>query len=448
MSALTQPIGIFPFPAGLMLLPEGTPSEVRDTLAAGRMPQAWPQELAAHAAAHRGDPDAALACLDGQDPVSAYNRWILDPDREDLELVRTGLPSAWQPLVDIVAYMSGASDEVPTVPADAAAEVQALGASARAAAALQAGDADGALTALEDGITWATPVLPALAALFQANAGTIAHENAGADDVARTHLQAAATVLTHTDLPISLAEVHHQLGSLAHAQAAAHGEPLRQAMHHYHTALQLVTEESAPYLWATTQLNLAVAYLSSPMTGAGDQLRHGIATQSLRASLRILTAQEHPDLWGTATLNLANALVYTPSTHQGDNLVEAVELYEEVLARRSREHDPLGRARVLANQGNVLAHLGMFEPAKAKLVEARYLFEEQLDHDGVLTVRSVLDEIARATVGSDDASDAREMGQMARMPVPAASAGSGLGSALMGDAPPRPKVTILSGDDR
>ena len=78
----------------------------------------------------------------------------------------------------------------------------------------------------------------------------------------------------------------------------------------------------------------------------------------------------------------------------------------------------------------------MFEPAKAKLVEARYLFEEQLDHDGVLTVRSVLDEIARATVGSDDASDAREMAQMARMPVPAAS------------VPPRPKVTILSGDDR
>ena len=394
MSALIQPIGIFPFPAGLMLLPEDTPSTVRDALAAGRMPQAWPPALAAHTAAHLGDTDAALACLDGPDPVSAYNRWVLDPDREDQELVQAGLPSAWRPLVDIVAYMSGASDEVPVVPADAAAEVQALGASARAAAALQTGDADRAIAALEDGIEWATPVLPALAALLQANAGTIAHENAGADDVARGHLQAAVAALTDTDLPISLA-----------------------------------------------------AYLSSPMTGAGDQLRHGIATQSLRASLRILTAQEHPDLWGTATLNLANALVYTPSTHQGDNLVEAVELYEEVLARRSREHDP-GRARVLANQGNVLAHLGMFEPAKAKLVEARYLFEEQLDHDGVLTVRSVLDEIARATVGSDDASDAREMAQMARMPVPAASPGSGLGSALMGDVPPRPKVTILSGDDR
>ena len=94
-------------------------------------------------------------------------------------------------------------------------------------------------------------------------------------------------------------------------------------------------------------------------------------------------------------LNLANSLVYTPSSHQGDNLVEAVNLYEAVLAARDRDTDPMGRARVLANQGNVFAHLGDFDQAKAKLYEARFIFEELGDHDAVRTVRGVLDEIAR-----------------------------------------------------
>jgi len=50
---------------------------------------------------------------------------------------------------------------------------------------------------------------------------------------------------------------------------------------------------------------------------------------------------------------------------------------------------------VLANQGSVLAHLGVFDQAKAKLYEARYLFEEFADDESVRTVRGVLDEIAR-----------------------------------------------------
>jgi hypothetical protein len=75
--------------------------------------------------------------------------------------------------------------------------------------------------------------------------------------------------------------------------------------------------------------------------------------------------------------------------------VEAVEIYEAVLEARDRETDPSGRARVLANQGNVLAHLGVFDQAKAKLYEARFLFEELGDTDAVRSVRGVLDEISR-----------------------------------------------------
>jgi hypothetical protein len=131
------------------------------------------------------------------------------------------------------------------------------------------------------------------------------------------------------------------------------------------------------------------------MVEASGQLRLGVAAQSLRSALKVYTREDHPTEWASVQLNLANSLVYTPSKHQEENLVEAVELYEGVLQVRDRDTDPLGRARVLANQGNVLAHLGMFDEAKAKLYEARFLFEEHTDEESVRAVRGVLDEIAR-----------------------------------------------------
>jgi tetratricopeptide (TPR) repeat protein len=139
------------------------------------------------------------------------------------------------------------------------------------------------------------------------------------------------------------------------------------------------------------------------MIEASDQLRSGIAVQSLRSALEVFTREDYPAEWSSATINLANALIYTPSAHQGDNVVEAIEKYEEVLELRDRDVDPIGRARLLANQGNALAHLGIFDHAKSKLVEARFLFEEQLDHDSVMMVRSLLDEIAKTMVPERDA---------------------------------------------
>ena len=155
--------------------------------------------------------------------------------------------------------------------------------------------------------------------------------------------------------------------------------------------------EEAPLLWASAHANLATAYLTMPMTEASGQLRLGVAGQSLRSALKVYTPEDYPEQWASVQLNLANSLVYTPSSHQLDNLVEAVELYEAVLQARDRETDPLGRARVLANQGNVLAHLGDFDQAKAKLYEARFIFEEFGDHDSMRSVRGVLDEISRSS---------------------------------------------------
>lgn len=420
-----QPLGIFPFPAGLLLLPEedgsGEITRVRSQLMLGRVPEHWPESLRGHELVHSGDEESALTAFTGTDLPSRWNRWLLDPEAEDAEVMRAALPTSLRGLVDVARFSLDDKVSVPDVPVHAPAEMRALALATRATQQLALAEVDAAAELLQQAADAGDEVAPVLGGLFRANAAALVHEHRQDADAARVDLEAAAAALTGSDLTANLAEIHHQLGSIAHELAVAKGTPLHKAMHHYSSTLQLVTEHDHPFLWASAHLNLATAYLSTPMTDASDQLRHGVAAQALRSCLRVFTKDRFPTEWASATLNLANALVYTPSTHQGDNLVEAVELYEEVLDARPRESDPVGRARVLTNQGNVLAHLGVFDQAKAKLVEARYLFEESLDSASAMAVRSVLDEIARAGTedlpqdGSLSAENTRQMAQMSRM---------------------------------
>ncbi|EON22103.1 MULTISPECIES: hypothetical protein [Nocardioides] len=452
-------LGAFAFPQGLLLV-EGH-DDVRADLAAGILPLVWPEGLRAHALAHAGELLAASAACAGDDPVSAYNRWVLDPETADPATIRAGLPAELAPLVDVVAYSTGQGVLPAMPPPMAASEVTALVWAALATERLESGDGGTAIDLLDRAARAAAPAA-GLAGVLRGHHGTLLRE-AGQRDEARASLSEATALLAgSSDLRESRAELLHHLGSLSHEDAASgRGDAralLHEAMRCYYDALQLVTEESSPQLWAGLQLDLATAHLATPMTTASDQLRLGVATQALRACRRVFTPEAAPETWSTATLNLANALVYTPSTHQGDNLVEAVELYEEILVSGIRQSDPSAMARLLANQGNVLAHLGIPDQAKAKLVEARYLFETQLDHESVMAVRGVLDEIAKAGVEDPDESLTdlvRQADRLGRMPQPETFT-SGMGvrtqSAALGiDAvtPPKPRVTVLRpGQDR
>lgn len=387
-----QPLGAFPLPLGYLLIPAGPETEAaRLALLAGEVPD-WPASLRAHELALAGDREGALAALTGDDPVSRYNRFVMDQDGVD-DAAANELRSAlgeFGVLLDVVRYATGRTEDVPEI-GGATGELAAVVGSARASAALQAGDAAGALAELDRAAELAGQVCEPLRGVLLGAAASVSE---GDDAVDR--FERALRALDGADgLRVARAELHLGLAGLLHEQAAERPERLTRAVPHYHSALQLVLREEAPPLWAAAHANLASAYLTMPMTEASGQLRLGIAAQSLRSALKVYTREEYPEQWASVQLNLANSLVYTPSNHQGENLVEAVGLYEEVLAARDRDTDPVGRARVLANQGNVLAHLGDFDQAKAKLYDARFLFEELGDHDSVMTVRGVLDEIAR-----------------------------------------------------
>jgi len=389
-----QPVGVFPLPAGYLLIGEGDGhAEVRASLTAGLLPATFPPSLAYYERALADDLPGALDALTGDDPITLANRLVLAPDRELLAQLRSVARGDLLAHVEMVAFVVGLVLDAPD-PAATDGELAAMAHATHATLALERHDRDTALGELETAAQLARPVSAALAGQLLGQLANAQLDDGGTKRATVT-FQAAIDHLTGTDLRLALAELHVAAGAMHQEMSEAAPRLLKTATDHYLAALQLITKDTAPECFAIASANLGLAYMSMPMTEASDLLRVGIAVQSMREALTVFTATSHPDRWSSTQLNLANALVYMPSTHQAENIAEAVDLYEDVLQVRDRHRDPQGRARVLANQGNAYAHLGMFDLAKLRLHEARAIFEEFEEDDAVRTVRSVLDEVAK-----------------------------------------------------
>ena len=394
-----QPVGVFPLPAGYLLIGAGEGhDEVRRALVAGHLPGSFPESLQYYRLALDGDLDRALAAVEGQTPggsgqVALANRFVLEPSAARLAELRSVAGGDLLTHVETVAFTVGLAPQ-PPAPGRADGEIEALVAAAWAAAALERHDRGKAAAHLELAAELAQPVSVPLAGQLLGQLANV-QLDVGSTKRAEVTFQAAIDALSGTDLRVSLAELHVSAGAMYQERSEAAPRLMKAAIDHYLAALALVGADTAPETFAVANANLGLAYLTTPMHEASDHLRIGIAVQSLRDALRVLTPEQHPDRWASTQLNLANALVYMPSAHQAENIVEAVQLYADLLGARDRLRDPQGRARVLANQGNALAHLGHFDQAKARLHEARAIFEELAEDAAVRSVRSVLDEIAK-----------------------------------------------------
>jgi tetratricopeptide (TPR) repeat protein len=389
---------VFPLPAGYLLIGDGTGhDEIRQELLAGRRPRDLPPSLRYYELALDGDVEGAAAAIEGDDLISRTNRLVLAPSHHDLQSLLDDLDRAGEVTlrthVEVLGFIVGLRSEPPrSTGLDG--ELAALGHAATATLFLERHDRPAAIDELEAAAQAAHEVSRPMAGQLLGQLANAQLDEGGTQRAAVT-FQAAIDALDGTDLHLSRAELHVSTGAMYQEMSEAAPRLLQQAINHYHQALALVSAEVAPELVAVANANLGLAYLTMPMTEASDQLRVGVAVQSMRQALEYFTPDNHPDRWSSTQLNLANALVYLPSTHQADNIAEAIGLYEGVLQHRDRHRDPLGRARVLANQGNALAHLGVFGDAKGKLHEARAIFEELDELEAVHSVRSVLDEVAR-----------------------------------------------------
>lgn len=380
-----QPLGAFDLPAGLLIVAGDGSEPARRELLDGRRPVRWPESLTGHRLAHEGRIDEAIAWFEADDrPSSRYNLFVLDPERVGREEAVAALGDAWRPLVDHVAFTVGLTSVPPSASA-ADGELAALLATAQAAAAIDSGDEDEAIDLLAEAVHAARALHPAFAGIALSEFAGRAHDLAAAEE--------AIALLRGTDLTAQLAEALYQRAGLIHGLAIDGRRPLSEAITGYTAALALINERDHGPLFARVHMNLGIALLAAPVTSASDHLRAGVAVQSLRTAVRLLDRETDAEEWASATLNLANALVYAPSARQRDNVMEAVDLYETVIRTRTPKKDPQGRARVLANQGNALAHLGLHDDALARLDEAAFLFASTGDERSAGVVRDMRDQV-------------------------------------------------------
>lgn len=402
-----QPIGIYDLPAGYLVLPTVPGVEaIRDGLLQGRVPDEWPDDLAFYSLALHGEVDQALRALAADETsTGAYNRFVLNSDPETYHQLAATLSGDLAALLHIVAFTLGYDDRLPDGEG-LTGEWRALWLIAQAARHLE-GDAPAeAVPLLEQAADAAGPVSPLLAAQAL---GTLAHtlrEVEGVSGKVAQLYRRAVDALDGSGLDEPRAELWLNLGMTYHELAQGGRGALVEAVKCYQQAVRVLTRERHPELFALAHNNLALAYLAMPMTEAGDTLRMGVAVGSLREALKVYTRDTHPERWAGAQLNLANALQYLPSAHPLDNLEEAIRLYDEVLTVRG-DDDPLGRARVLASQGNALAHLGDFARAVPILESARDTFTAHTETDSAAAVQGVLDDIeAQVAENSGSATDA------------------------------------------
>jgi tetratricopeptide (TPR) repeat protein len=349
-----QPLGILPFPQGLFLWPK----EAAETLLGGGGTDLQPPL-----------DDSALG---------RFNRFVQAPETDALKALKGELPENYHLLLDLAAFAGGVLAEPPELEGEE--EIKGLACLVRASWHLEQDDPGKARQGLEDGLEACREASPLLAAQIL---NTMAELEEGPHRIQR-YRQALDLC---PERSLVAAELWLNLG-ICYQELAGPGQrsALVEAVACYQRSLQFLTREDHPASYALAQNNLALAYLSMPMTEASDQLRMGIAVQALREVLKVYTKENAPGPWASAKMNLANSLQYLPSAHPEQNLAEAVDIYEEILPLRDPQRDPLGTARLLANQANALAHLGVFEHAREKFALSRECFLKGGDNESAQAV--------------------------------------------------------------
>ncbi len=400
-----QPLGIFPFPAGLLLLPTShDPSAVTvlASLLRGDVTTTLPAEWEFYARAVDGDRDSAAALLqDDPSTIAAYNRFVLTGDYASLERAREDDRDAVVRLAELAAFVQGARDDAPD-DAGLDHELLAVARMARAAQHLEHEDAPPALVLLRDGADAARETSPVLSAQLLAQAAQLAESS---DHTLAISLWREAVRLAG-DSPLAQLKSELLLGlALAlHATAEGRRGALTEVVQLYQAALHAgITLEGTPDTYALVQSNIGLAYVSMPMTDAGDKIRHAVAVSSFREALKVYTREAFPEQWTSTMLNMANALQYLDSSHREENLMLAVDTYEELLAVRNKAYDPVGYGRLLANQANALAHLGIFSAALEKFNEAYKLLHW---HGEAELAHSILEQVERINAQMGTAPDA------------------------------------------
>ncbi|MDJ0619562.1 MAG: hypothetical protein QNJ63_22940 [Calothrix sp. MO_192.B10] len=177
---------------------------------------------------------------------------------------------------------------------------------------------------------------------------------------AKVGYEEALPILQQLASQEEVAEAKMNLGLVLQSLVPFNLARMTDSIQAYQDALRVFTWDNYPQEYAILHNNIAIAYLSMPMTGEQQYLRQGLAVQAFESALQHINLMEHPREYGMLQNNLGNAWQYLPLDHGGDNwdnLVKAIAAYNEALKVRNPQDTPLEYANTISNKANALFNL-------------------------------------------------------------------------------------------
>ncbi|MBD0341850.1 MAG: tetratricopeptide repeat protein, partial [Microcoleus sp. Co-bin12] len=139
------------------------------------------------------------------------------------------------------------------------------------------------------------------------------------------------------------------------------GENIERAIAFYEAALQVRTRPAFPEEWATTQNNLATAYLYRIKGDRGENLERAIAFYE--AALQVRTRPAFPQDWAMTQNNLATAYCDRIKGDRGENLERAIKCHKAALQVRTPTTLPLDCLQTGEDLGNLGFDESLWETA-------------------------------------------------------------------------------------
>ncbi len=380
-----QPVGLLPYPFNFVILPyvDGWADFIDNVLLLKleELPQDW---LFLKHLKEGNIEEAALSVSSSRDDeLREYNIALLTGEYRNVEddILNTLLRAALSSECEVVS--TGRED------------IDALLLYRKAELLEGEGNVEDALSLLDRAIVSVKDISPLFEQVIVFKKAKIIIDNKGANYALVALLEDLYEKLEDTGADFLRADVAFTAGNAYSALGN-----LQQAVKYYGNALTFFTIERNPFMYGLVNNNMGLAYVSLPASSLEDQMRLAYGIQCFKNALKVFTKEKYPNEWASVTMNYANALQYLPTANPIKNLRRATELYGEVLEFRKSAGDEVGYARVLANMGNALAHLGELEEAEKHLMYALSIFSKYGMKEEVEGVRQILDEIQAVKGGT------------------------------------------------
>ncbi|TAE56488.1 MAG: hypothetical protein EAZ76_08110 [Nostocales cyanobacterium] len=214
---------------------------------------------------------------------------------------------------------------------------------------------------------------------------------------AKESYEEALPLLQEFAEPIEVAETQLNLGLVIQSLVPHSLARMTDSIHAYHEALRVFTWQEYPQEYAILHNNIAIAYLSMPMSSEKEYLRQGLAVQSFEAALEHINISDHPREYAMLQNNLGNALQYLVSSHPIDNNLRAISAYNEALKVRNAQDTPLEYANTISNKANVLFNLPD-DPEKPELGNPENLINAKLYYQEALQIFTQHQEVEKIEI--------------------------------------------------